>query len=198
MLELFQKMLKDKLTPNQLFLLYGIKNSISFPVENKEKDAKKLIELGLVVYKKPKFTISAIGNRLCAKYNSIFSVAKKRTTSQLLGKGYAEMLAVYREAFPAGKLPSGKPGRQNLKTLENGFRWFFETYDYTWDEVAHATVMYINEYRDKDYMYMKTSQYFICKTDKHKVKHSELADYCDMVRDGVEYESDDHFKEKVV
>ena len=56
----------------------------------------------------------------------------------------------------------------------------------------------INEYREKEYMYMKTSQYFICKSDKHKVKHSELADYCDMVRDGIEVEDDQPFKEKVV
>ena len=197
MLELFQKILKDKLTPNQLLLLYGIKNSISFPISNKKEDATRLIELGLVIYKKPKFTLSAKGKSICVKYNQYFKVSKKRTTSQLLGKGYAEMLKIYREAFPAGKLPSGKPGRQNIKTLENAFRWFFDTYDYTWEEVSHATVMYLTEYKDKDYMYMKTSQYFICKTDKYKVKHSELADYCDMVRDGVEIE-DTHFKEKVV
>ena len=198
MLELFQKILKDKLTPNQLLLLYGIKNSISFPISNKVDEAKQLIALGLVVYKKPKYLLSAKGKSICVKYNQYFKVSKKRTTTQLLGKGYVEMLKVYREAFPAGKLPSGKPGRQNVKTLENAFRWFFDTYDYTWDEVAHATVMYINEYKQKDYMYMKTSQYFICKTDKYKVKHSELADYCDMVRDGVEIDDDQPFKEKVV
>jgi hypothetical protein len=197
MLELFQKILKDKLTPNQLLLLYGIKNSISFPISNKKEDATRLIELGLVIYKKPKFTLSAKGKSICVKYNQYFKISKKRTTTQLLGKGYVEMLNIYREAFPAGKLPSGKPGRQNVKTLENAFRWFFDTYDYTWEEVSHATVMYLQEYKDKDYMYMKTSQYFICKTDKYKVKHSELADYCDMIRDGVEIQ-DDHFKEKVV
>jgi len=189
--------LKDKLTPNQLLLLYGIKNSISFPIENKKEDATKLIELGLLTYKKPKFTLTAKGKSICAKYNNYFRISKKRTATQLLGKGYLEMLKIYREAFPAGKLPSGKPGRQNVKTLENAFRWFFETYDYTWEEVAHATVMYVNEYKTKDYMYMKTSQYFICKSDKNKIKHSELADYCDMVRDGVEIE-DTHFKENVV
>ena len=188
MLELFQKILKDKLTPNQLLLLYGIKNSISFPVENKKEDATKLIELGLLVYKKPKFTLTSKGKSICVKYDQYFRVAKKRTTTQLLGKGYAEMLKIYREAWPTGKLPSGKPGRVNIKTLENAFRWFFDTYDYTWDEVSHATVMYLQEYKEKDYMYMKTSQYFICKTDKHKVKHSELADYCDMIRDGVKLE----------
>jgi len=178
--------------------LYGIKNSISFPLENKKGLAQKLIDLELVIYKKPKFSLSAKGKRICIKYDQYFRTAKKRTSNQLLGKGYAEMLKIYREAFPAGKLPSGKPARQNIKTLENAFRWFFDTYDYTWDEVANATVMYINEYRDKDYMYMKTSQYFICKQDKHKIKHSELADYCDMVRDGVQPEENKHFKEKVV
>ena len=198
MLELFQKILKDKLTPNQLLLLYGIKNSISFPISNKVDEAKQLIALGLVVYKKPKYSLSAKGKSICVKYNQYFKISKKRTTTQLLGKGYVEMLNIYREAWPAGKLPSGKPGRQNIKTLENAFRWFFETYDYTWEQVAHATVMYVNEYKEKDYMYMKTSQYFICKTDKYKVKHSELADYCDMVRDGVEIEDDQPFKEKVV
>ena len=198
MLELFQKILKDKLTPNQLLLLYGIKNSISFPIENKQEDAKKLIELGCLVYKKPKFTLTAKGARLCDKYNQYFRVAKTKTSTHLLGKGYGEMLKIYREAWPTGKLPSGKPARQNIKTLENSFRWFFDTYEYTWEEIAHATVMYVNEYKDKDYLYMKTSQYFICKQDKHKVKHSELADYCDMIKDGVTLDIKEHFKEKVV
>jgi hypothetical protein len=179
--------------------LYGIKNSISFSSTVKADDIGTLIKLKLVLYKEgPMYSITAKGKSLCVKYDQYFRVAKKRTTTQLLGKGYAEMLKIYREAWPTGKLPSGKPGRQNVKTLENAFRWFFDTYDYTWEEVAHATVMYTNEYRQKDYMYMKTSQYFICKTDKHKVKHSELADYCDMVRDGVEIEDDQPFKEKVV
>ena len=138
------------------------------------------------------------GKRMCAKYDNYFNVSKKRTNKQLMGKDYNKMLKMYREAFPAGKLPSGKPGRQNIKTLENAFRWFFEAYDYTWEEVTHATVMYLNQYRDNNWMYMKTSQYFICKSDKNKVKHSELADYCDMVRDGVEIQDDQPFKEKVV
>ena len=58
--------------------------------------------------------------------------------------------------------------------------------------------MYVNEYESKDYMYMKTSQYFICKADKNKIKVSELADYCDMIRDGVTLDTKEHFKENVV
>ena len=57
--------------------------------------------------------------------------------------------------------------------------------------------MYVNEYRSDNYMYMVTSQYFIAKQDKHKVKNSKLADYCDMIIDGVESEIHT-FKEKIV
>ena len=131
--------------------MYGIKNSISFPIKYKQDDASELISLGLIIYKKG-----------------------------------------------PGKLPSGKPGRQNIKALENSFRWFFDTYDYTWDEVCNAVIMYVNEYKEKDYMYMKTSQYFICKSDKNKIKVSELADYCDMIKEGVTLDIKEHFKEKVV
>jgi len=35
------------------------------------------------------------------------------------------------------------------------------------------------------------------KQDKHKVKKSTLADYCDMVRDGVQTDTQ-HFTERVV
>ena len=44
---------------------------------------------------------------------------------------------------------------------------------------------------------MKTSQYFISKQDKHKVKHSELADYCDLIKEGLD-DDDFIFNEKVV
>ena len=114
-----------------------------------------------------------------------------------MGKNFVDKINNYREIFPAKKLPSGKPARNNVKALGEAFRWFFETYDHTWEEVHKATRMYVNEYRDADYMYMQTSQYFICKQDKHRVKHSTLADYCDMIIEGVSTE-DDHFKEKVV
>ena len=185
--------------------MFGIKNSISFPANDLKNDLNALIKLEFIEVKKDsssninlKTRLTAKGTRLCAKYDNYFAISKKRTSKQLMGEGYGEMIKVYREAFPASKLPSGKPGRQNIKALENAFRWFFDTYDYTWEEVTHATIMYINEYQEKDYMYMKTSQYFICKSDKNKVKVSELADYCDMIRDGVTLDIKEHFKEKVV
>ena len=144
-----------------------------------------------------KVSLTIKGKKIISKFENYFIKAKKRTSTQLMGKSFNLKLNEYREIFPAGKLPSGKPARVNVKSLENSFRWFFENYDFSWDEVMNATRMYVNEYRDKEYMYMKTSQYFIAKEGKNKVKSSDLADYCDMIRDGVQTE-EDHFKEKVV
>ena len=129
--------------------------------------------------------VSVKGKKVIAKFENYFIKAKKKTSIQLMGKKFSTRLNEYREIFPAGKLPSGKPGRVNVRT------------DFTWDEVIKATKMYVNSYEDNQFMYMKTSQYFVAKEDKNKVKSSDLADYCDMIRDGVEPE-DNHFKEKVV
>ena len=193
MWELFQQILQEKMTPNQFLVLYGIKKSLSLPLDNVADEVKKLEELGFIQDK----NITVKGKKVITRFENYFVRAKKRTSIQLMGKDFAKRLNEYREVFPAGKLPSGKPARVNIKTLENAFRWFFENYDFSWDEIIDATKMYVNAYRDKEYMYMKTSQYFVAKTDKNKVKSSDLADYCDMVRDGVEME-DNHFKEKVV
>tara|TARA_R100000995_G_C3484584_1_gene126391 strand:+ start:9035 stop:9559 length:525 start_codon:yes stop_codon:yes gene_type:complete len=174
-------------------VLYGIKKSLSLPLDNVNKQVEQLVKIGMLEDGK----LTTKGKRVIVKFENYFIKAKKRTNIQLMGKNFVKRLNEYREVFPAGKIPSGKPARVNIKTLENSFRWFFENYDFSWDEVIDATKMYVNEYRDKEYMYMKTSQYFIAKEDKNKVKSSDLADYCDMIRDGVEPE-DNHFKEKVV
>ena len=115
-----------------------------------------------------------------------------------MGKDFLDKINEYRNIFPAGKLPSGKPARVNVRSLETNFRWFFEEYSHDWDTIIKATKMYVNQYEENDFNYMMTSQYFIAKQDKHKVKTSTLADYCDMIIDGVSEITDNHFKEKVV
>ena len=196
MWELFQKILKANLTPNQALILFGIKQGISLKqTTNKEK--YELVLNGYLEKKDDQYIMTQEAKLICIKLDNYFVKAKKKTDIQLMGKNFVDKINNYREIFPAKKLPSGKPARNNVKALGEAFRWFFETYDHTWEEVDKATRMYVNEYRDADYMYMQTSQYFICKQDKHRVKHSTLADYCDMIIEGVSTE-DDHFKEKVV
>ena len=121
----------------------------------------------------------------------------KHSDIELLGKNFKDMVNKYREIFPAKKLPSGKLARNNVKTLIENFRWFFSTYEHNWGDVLKATKMYVDEYSNTEYQYMKTSQYFISKQDKHKIKISELADYCDMAKEGLQ-NNNDHFKENVV
>jgi len=196
MWELFQKILKANLTPNQSLILFGMKQGVSLK-QTTQQDKDTLVEEGYLVKKDNLYTMTPQAKLLIVKLDNYFIKAKKKTDSQLMGKNFVDNINNYREIFPAKKLPSGKPARNNVKALGEAFRWFFETYDHTWEEVHKATRMYVNEYRDADYMYMQTSQYFICKQDKHRVKHSTLADYCDMILEGVSTE-DDHFKEKVV
>ena len=196
MWELFQKILKAKMTPNQLQILFGIKQGVSLPYITKE-DVLDLIDEKYLKKKDSKFVLTPKAKLFIVRMDNYFIKAKKKTDIALMGKNSIDNINTYREIFPAKKLPSGKPARNNVKALSDAFRWFFETYDHTWDDVMKATSMYVNEYRDKEYMYMQTSQYFICKQDKHRVKHSTLADYCDMILEGVSTE-DDHFKENVV
>tara|TARA_Y100000593_G_scaffold94140_1_gene191811 strand:- start:1463 stop:1981 length:519 start_codon:yes stop_codon:yes gene_type:complete len=166
---------------------------------NPHLEIKGLVNEGLVDYKPgDSVTIKKKGRDIIIKYDSYFKKAKKKTSVQLMGKEYLEKVEEYRELFPAKKLPSGKPARVNVKTLINNFRWFFDQYDCSWDEVIAATKRYVNEYAQKDYLYMQTSQYFICKANQNKVKQSQLMDYIDMIRDGIQEDKDDHFSENVV
>jgi len=196
MWELFQKILAQKLTPNQALILFSMKQKVGL-ASIEESDKKALIDLGLIVKENGTYTMSPEAKMFCIRLDNYFIKAKKKTDIQLMGKNFVDKINSYREIFPAKRLPSGNPARNNVKALGENFRWFFETYDYTWEDVMKATKMYVNEYRDADYLYMQTSQYFISKQDKHKVKHSRLADYCDLIIEGINTE-DDHFKEKVV
>ena len=197
MWELLQKILKDKITPNQLLLLYAFDQSLNIPQINSDLELKGLVREEYIKKVNEKYIITPIGKQIMIDYDNYFIKAKKQTSMQFMGNNYVIAVQKYREMFPKTKLPSGKPARVNEKTLIDCFRWFFETYNYTWDQVYAATRRYLNEYEDQNYMYMKTSQYFIVKAAHNKQKTSELADYCDMIKDGID-NNNNHFKEKVV
>jgi len=193
MWELFQKIQRYKITPNQCMILFAFDEGIT-PSNCEATDIVALYQEGYITNKNE---INPEGRKVIVTLDNYFKVHKKLTDKQLLGASAADNIEKYRSIFPKGKLPSGVPSRNNVKVLGENFRWFFAEYDYTWDEVINATTMYVNEYQKNNYLYMQNSQYFISKQDKHKVKTSKLADYCDMIRDGINTE-DDHFQEKVV
>ena len=196
MWELFQKILKEKMSPNQCLILFGMKQGVS-STANTKLDKDVLVSNGFLIIEDGKYKLTVKAKGIMSRLDNYFIKAKKKTDIQLMGKDFATKINTFREIFPNQRLPSGKPARVNVKMLSESFRWFFETYEYEWEHVMNATKMYVNEYRDAEYMYMQTSQYFISKQDKHRVKHSTLADYCDMIRDGIDTE-EKTFKEKVV
>lgn len=199
MWEFFNKIQSYDISPNECLFLFGIKEKITpsrIKIEMRQIQIM-LTDKGLIEIKDGVYVLTDTGSRIVRDLEIFYDKKSKQDNIQKMGKDFKDMVTQYRELFPKSKLPSGKLARNNVNTLIENFKWFFSTYDYTWDDVIKATKAYIKEYRNKDWQYMKTSQYFISKQDKHKVKVSELADYCDMIKDGVHI-SDEHFKEKVV
>lgn len=192
MTEIFIKCIKEKITPNSFYVLYCINEKIIVSnFVNKTLECKKLqndewLDENLKLTSKSIIFISEI--------NNYFKKAKKKTNESLLGLNSSNNINTYNEIFPNKKLSSGKYARVNEKTLENAFRWFFETYDFTWDIIFKATKKYVNEYSIKQYEYMRTSQYFIRKQNTDKTWDSDLATYCDLITNG-EDEITVYFKE---
>ena len=127
-------------------MLYAINKRTKLSLDDCDTDQclKKLSSLGFITLNnKPPLDVQLTleGKLIITKFENYFIKAKKRTSIQLMGKKFVDRINEYRNIFPSGKLPSGKPGRVNVKTLENSFRWFFENYNFSWDEIIDATKM---------------------------------------------------------
>jgi hypothetical protein len=129
--------------------------------------------------------------------NGYFKRTKKKTSQDLMGNNFVASIEAYVEIFPNKKLSSGKYARVNAKNLEAPFRWFFETYDYDWETVLKATEKYVDEFSIRRYEFMRTAQYFIRKQNIDKTFESDLATYCEIIRNGDD-EEQVYFSEKVV
>lgn len=195
LIDLFNLITIEGLTPNQFYLLACMEESIASRSINIHTELRALassewIDENNKLTPKAQVLLLTVGN--------YFSVNKKKTDMSIMGIDYMDNIRKYRDLFPKGKLPSGKPARSNDKVLEQNFRWFFENYSYTWDTILKATAHYVDEFEKKNFLYMRTAQYFICKSELDKTKQSELADYCSMLESGDLSKDDSHFKENVV
>jgi hypothetical protein len=177
--EIFNKLIKEELTPNSFYVLYSICNKIKpYKYVNSSLEVTKLKQEGWL---EEDLSLSSKSIIFITEIDGFFKKAKKKTTKDLLGNNFTDNIQKYVEIFPNRKLSSGKYARVNPKNLENSFRWFFENYDYDWDMIFKATKKYIYDYSLKNYEYMRTSQYFIRKQNTDKTYDSELADYCNMI-----------------
>jgi hypothetical protein len=196
--DIFKRLIKEDLTPNQLYLLWCKRNSLkpNFNI-NLNIEYMRLVNAGWLDENQELVSKSI---QLIQELDSFFKISKKKTSNNLLGDNFICRIEEYLEIFPKFKLPSGKYARSDKKNLETNFRWFFETHSYDWETIINATKMYVDEYERQGYKYMRTSQYFIRKLNPaEKTFESELANYCEVYLNGSDdYGHDSHFKEKVV
>jgi hypothetical protein len=177
-----EEILSRGLTPNEMYLLQCVLSGESPRLINKSLEIRKLQSKGYI----------SKDFKLTDKLEVIKHLLKVNKISN------EDFIAKYIELFPKIKLPSGKYARSHRTNIEASFKWFFKVYDYDWETILKATAYYIKEYEIKNYLYMKTSQYFIAKTNTDKSKESELANYCEMLKDGTLGRESNHFSERVV
>lgn len=177
------------LTPNQLYLLWCLYSKEKPEQINVHTELRKINSENLVL---PDGTLTPIGLDIVSKIISPEKTPKKPT---VVTDDYIDR---YVSLFPKGKLPSGKQARADKKNLKNNFTWFFKNYNYTWEIVIKATELYVDEYERKNYLYMKTSQYFISKMNPDRSRDSELANYCSMIINNDYEDSSNFFSDKVV
>lgn len=195
MTEIFTKLIQNNLTPNSFYVLYCIKEKIvPHNYVNKELECKRLqkdqwLTESLELTDKSIIFITEI--------DGYFKKSKKKTSKDLMGHNFMQNIEAYVNIFPNKKLSSGKYARVPAKNLENAFRWFFDTFSYDWETIFQATQKYVLEYESKNYDYMRTAQYFLRKQNIDKSWDSDLATYCEFLKDNPD-EDKDVFSELIV
>jgi hypothetical protein len=122
------------------------------------------------------------------EFETLLVKSKKKLTSDLLGKEGLKNIEIYREMFPAIKVPKVGLLRQTTQELQEKFIWFFRRYpQFNWENILDAADYYIHTKKQENMEFITTSSYFIQRTDNFsKTSRSLLADYCQMILDNSE------------
>jgi hypothetical protein len=195
MTDIFIRLVQEGLTPNTYYVLHCIREKIvPHKFVNKELECKRL-QLDNWLTENLQLTSKSL--IFMEEINGYFKRTKKKTSQDLMGQDFVRNIERYVEIFPNKKLSSGKYAKVNAKNLEAPFRWFFDTYDYDWETILKATEKYVDEFSVRRYEFMRTAQYFIRKQNIDKTFESDLATYCEIIRNGDD-EEQVYFSEKVV
>jgi hypothetical protein len=195
MKEIFKKLADNGITPNAFYILDCVKEGIVPNTYVKASlEVTRLIRDNWLTQDLELTDKSII---FTTEIDGYFKRSKKKTSTDLLGHNFMQNIEAYVHIFPNKKLSSGKYARVPAKNLESGFRWFFETYDYDWETIFQATQKYVGEYESKNFEYMRTAQYFLRKQNVDKSWDSDLATYCEYLKDSPDDEQV-HFSELIV
>ncbi len=189
--KIFKKIVNYGMTPNQLYVLYCISKGVEPVNVNLHVETRPLKKSGMI--DKTTLMITPLGMDVLndVQKDDVKPASKKPVVE-------TDMILMYLELWPRIKLPSGKPARSDKRNIETKFKWFFANYSYSWDMVLKATQMYVEEYEAKGYKFMRTSEYFIRKSDSDKSVQSELANYCSLLDLGGYVNPESIFTDKVV
>ncbi len=187
----FNHITEGGLTPNQFYLLHCLNQGISTPTLNLHQELRGLIGSEFIMPHPDakggfNYQLQPKAMSLITKIDSYFGVQIKKSNNGLMGQDFEANAEKYNEIFPRMKLPSNKPARSPLKEIVVAFREFFKEYDYGWEIIHQAAAYYIEEEEKKGFKYTRTSRYFIRKQDSDKSWISDLAGYCELIKNGEE------------
>lgn len=184
-----------KITPNQLFVLQSCKDKRDYGnfIPSVKLELTRLKDKG---YLDEKFNVTPAGEELLAKVDSLFqpgttvlldtdasvSSPAASTDAKVDKTAMQEQIETYRKLFPAGSI-NGRTYRNSVRELLPRFQWFFKHHSYPWDVIIEATERYIRTKKQTDghYSFVRTSAYFVRKTDAGRCDISELANWCEVV-----------------
>ncbi len=198
---LFDSLDENELEPNQLYLLFCIK-------ERKESKInvfqplralldKKLISSKDVVnqgYLLEQYLVTAEGVAILETVG--YTSTKEPVIDSKLD--LSTITQQYNDMFPKMKAGSGSYMRSNPKDVKDALKWFITNYKYPWDIILKATARYLDDEELKSFKYTSTSRYFIKKMDVSRTITSKLADWCEIVQNGEEIVERPNFSDKVV
>jgi hypothetical protein len=128
--------------------------------------------------------LSSEGLRIIESVDKLF-ISQKRIDPRASEPDFTKKLTTFNSIFPTGKLPSNSIARTTIPMLKKKFERFFKLYQYDWNTILKATMLYVNEYEAKNYEKMRTSGHFVIKVVSGET-YCDLAEYCEKIIEGTE------------
>ena len=192
---IFEALEAVKLDPNELYILFCIKEKRESKITNLFLSLRKLQQDDFIIQKEPTNGYLLEQYALTNKAERLFEeigYSKVKSLEEIP----LEKAEEYNELFPKRKAGSGSYMRSNPKDVKEALKWFVKTYPYDWTTIIEATSRYLDAEEAKDFKYTSTSRYFIKKMDASKTITSKLADWCEIVKNGEEIIHRPNFTDK--
>jgi len=191
MKDLYDFLVKNKVSPNGLFVLHCTHNGYMYPnYVNFNHEQYRLEITGHLIKENTGistvYKITEKGLHLLREAEHTLT-KMKRAKKAIPLQEWEDNVVKYNEMFPKGKKEGSSISfRTNPRELMDRFMWFFKEYpEYTWEHVFQATEKYVNTFDEASgFTYMQTSKYFIKKDDKSKTTTSTLATMCYNIVEG--------------